>query len=320
MGLEARWRNSMRAIIQMNGSETKAPNVYLGVGRENLRGTSFFASCDPRPASLQGELGATQAFEFGTLGASAKLPAAGRLPSVTAWTALKPVPEVSLGANFKFDPRDDRRGYEVDADFAVTIRDADALIFDRPAYEILFLAKNRGESFHLSYFQHFVTRRLIRNPLEEKHVTHITNYVDVGAEVAVKDERMKFAIAGSWQMNKNNLLKMRLSQDNVQASYIFKTWANPAIVLGTNVGINFKTGKPQVGLSLTCEAAIGQAEFERAGANYEEVHVVRYGAEIAPEVNRYDLINDDAPVLKHLPPPTTIVSPTTTTTDAAPKK
>jgi hypothetical protein len=309
LGLEARWKNKMRAVIQMHGSETKAPTVYLAVGRENLKGTSFFASCDPRPNTAQADLGATHAFEYGTLGVAASILGRDRLPRVTAWTALRPLPEVSIGAHFKFDPRDDNSGYVNDADFAINIRDADALIYDRPAYEITFLAKNRGESFHLSYFQHFVTRRLVRNPIEADHVTHITNYVDAGAEVSVQQERMKFAIGGSWQINKNNLIKGRLSQDNVQASYIIKTWANPAIVLGLNGGLNFKTGKPQYGFSLTCEAALGQPEFERAGSNYEEVQVVRYGAEAAPEVNRYDLINDDSPVLMHFPPPTTIVTP-----------
>jgi hypothetical protein len=307
LGLEARWKNQMRAIISMQGSETQAPQVYIGIGRENVKATSFFASCDPRPASAQADLGITHAFEYGTLGVAASFLGKNKPPKMTAWTALRPVPEISLGAHFKMDPSEHGGGFIADADFAINIRDAEALIYDRPAYEITFVAKNRGESFHLSYFQHFVTRRLIRNPIEEKHITHITNYIDVGAEVAVEREKLKFALGGSWQVNKNNLFKARLTQDNIQGSYVFKTWANPAIIVAANSGINFKTGKPQYGISITCEAALGQPEFERAGANYEELQVVKYGAEEAPKVNRYDMINDDAPVAKHLPPPTYVV-------------
>lgn len=308
LGLEARWKNQIRAILSMEGSETTVPKVYVGLGRENLKGTSFFASCDPRPDTAQAEFGVTQAFGYGTLGAHASFLGRNGRPKLSAWTALRPLPEIAIGANLKLDPTRDG-DYEGDADFAINIRDADALIYDRPAYEITFVAKNRGSSFLLSYFQHFVMRRLVRNPLEESHVTHITNYVDVGAEVAVEKEKMKFGIAGSWQINKNNLVKARLSQDNLQGAYILKTWANPAFVFAANLGLNFHTGKPQYGLSITCEAALGQPEFERAGVNYEEVQVVKYGAEVAPEVNRYDVLNDDSPVLKHHPLQVTIIAP-----------
>lgn len=312
LALEARWRNQIRAMVVMEGSETRAPKVYFGLGRENIKGTSFFASFDPRPENAQCDFGLTQAFAYGTLGLSSTVTNKTDLPKIGGWASIRPMPEISLGANIKLDPTPDR-GYVADTDFAINVRDSEALIYDRPAYEITFVAKNRGQSYHLSYFQHFVTRRAIRNPLEDHNVTHITNYIDVGAEVSIEQEKMKFGLGGSWQVNKNNLLKGRLSQDNVQASYIFKSWANPAVVLALNSGINFRTGKPMYGLAITCEAALGQPEFERAGANYEEVQVVRYGAEVAPEVNRYDMVNDDSPVLKHYPPQVNVVVPPSST-------
>ena len=311
LALEARWRNQIRAMVSMEGSENKQPSVYFGLGRENLKGTSFFASFDPRRQVARCDFGLTHATQYGTLGVSASVNGQQDLPRLGAWAAVRPLPEVSLGANIKMEPSS--QGYTAEADFAINVRDPDAIIYDRPSYEITLIAKNRGASYHLSYFQHFVTRRRIHNPMEEDHVTHITNYVDVGAEVAVEADSMKFGIGGSWQLNKNNLIKGRLSQNGAQMSYIVKTWANPSFIMALTSGLNFQTGKPMYGISFTCEAALGQPEFDRAGANYEEVQVVRYGAELAPEVvNRYDMINDDAPVLKHFPPQVNVVRPTST--------
>lgn len=309
LALEARWKNQVRAMVSMEGSDNAQPKVYFGIGRENLKGTSFFASFDPRRTIARCDFGLTHAHPLGTLGASASINSRQDLPKLGAWAAVRPIPEISLGANFHMDPTPEGQ-YIADADFAVNIRDPNAVIYDRPAYEITLVAKNRGAAYHLSYFQHFVTRRQIRNPIEDKHVTHITNYVDVGSEVIVEQDSLKFAIGSSWQLNKNNLIKARLSQNGAQVGYVFKTWANPSFVLSLNSGLNFKTGRPMYGIGVTCEAAIGQPEFERAGVNYEEVQIVRYGAEPAPEmVNRYDMINDDAPVFKPFPPQVRVVPP-----------
>lgn len=308
LALEARWKNQIRAMVSMEGSDSKQPKVYFGLGRENLKGTSFFASFDPRRTLARCDFGLTQATQYGTLGLSATIDGHKDLPSLGAWAAVRPLPEISIGANIKMEPS--ASGYVPEADFALNIRDPHAVIYDRPAYEIALIAKNRGASYHLSYFQHFVTRRRIQNPMEEDHVTHITNYIDVGAEVAVEAESMSFGIGTSWQINKNNLVKGRLNQNGAQASYIFKTWANPSFIVALTTGLNFQTGRPMHGIAVTCEAALGQPEFDRAGINYEEVQVVRYGAELAPEmVNRYDMINDDAPVLKHFPPQMKVIVP-----------
>jgi len=315
LALESRWKNQMRAVLRMRGSESKAPEVYIGVGREDLKGTSFFVSVDPRPESVQGDFGLTQSFQYGTVGFSASILGREQLPMLAAWTALKPVPAISLGSNFKLAPSP-TGGYIPDYDLAINIRDVDALIYDRPAYDITFKSLSKGKTFGLSYFQHFVIRRKIYNPIEEKHITHITNYIDVGAEINVEQEKMEFGVGGSWQINKNNLFKARLSQDIVQATAIFKTWANPSFIFYLNGGYNFRSRTQQIGVGLTCEASLGQAEFERAGVNYEEVQVVRYGAEAAPEVHRWDMINDESPVSKHVPvaplrvPQTVVVPPT----------
>jgi hypothetical protein len=316
LALEARWRNQLRALLSIKGSETKAPEVYLGFGRENLKGLSFYATVDPRPDCVQGEAGITQAFQYGTVGLFSSFVGRDKLPLVTAWAAMRPMPAIAVGANVKLNPTPE--GFDPDVDFALNIRDPDAIIYDRPSYEISLKALSKGKTFLLSYFQHFVTRRRIYNPTEEKHVTHITNYIDVGAEVAVEKEKLEFAVGGSWQLNKNNLLKARLSHDAIQSSYVFKTWANPSFIAAFNAGYSFKKNAPQYGLSIICEASLGDAEFERAGANYEQVQVVRYGAEQAPpEFSKYDMVNDRAPVLReHLPVrteiPQTVVMPNST--------
>ena len=297
LALEARWKNQIRAVLSMKGSETKAPEVYLGVGRENLKGLSLYVAADPRPDCVQGEAGITHAFEYGTVGLFSSIIGRDKLPNATAWAAVRPVPAIAFGTNVKLTPTSP--SYEIDADFALNIRDPDALIYDRPAYEISFKALSFGKTFLLSYFQHFVTRRRIYNPTEEAHVTHITNYIDVGAEVAVEKEKLEFAVGGSWQINKNNMTKARLSHNSVQSSWVFKSWANPSFIAAVNAGYHFKKMSPQYGLSVICEASLGEPEFERAGANYEQVQVVRYSAEEAPPlVSKYDMVNDLSPVLK----------------------
>lgn len=300
LALEARFSNQFRAMVSMKGSETSQPVVYVGVGRENIKGASFYGSMDPRPETFQGELGFTQAFQYGTVGLSANWVGRDQKPQISAWTAVKPVPAIAIGANFKLEPTKEGP-YARTVDLAVNIRDPDATIYDRPAFEIAFKSLDMGKTFSLSYFQHFVIRRKIYNVMEAKNVTHITNYVDMGAEISIEKDKMNFGVGGSWQMNKNNLIKAQLAKERIQASYIFKTWGNPAFVFAFNGGFNFKHMTPQFGLAVTCEASLGQADFDRAAANYEQVELVRYGAEAAPTVNRYDMMNDDAPILKHTP-------------------
>ena len=309
MALEARWKEHIRAMVNMSGTDSSRPVVYFGLGREDIKGTSFYASIDPRRGVARCDFGATQATSYGTLGFSGSVVEKVVRPRLGAWVAVRPIAELSIGANFNLEPSD--RGYTTNTDVAVNLRDSSATIQDRPAYEMTLIAKNNASSLLLSYFQHFVTRREIMNPAEEDHITHITNYIDVGAEVEVDAKSMKFGIGGSWQLNKNNLIKGRLSHNSAQASYVFKSWAHPSLTVALTTGRNFHTSKPIYGLSITSEASLGQAEFDRASEDYEDVHVVRYGAESAPKTyKRYAWMSDDGAINQSLPLTSTAVQPT----------
>ncbi|KAL6076131.1 hypothetical protein QOT17_003039 [Balamuthia mandrillaris] len=75
-----------------------------------------------------------------------------------------------------------------------------------------------------SYFQRMATTRRILNPLEAANVTHITNYIEFGFEIDSKRERTDLRMGFSWQLNKNNLLKLKLDKETAHALYAFKVF------------------------------------------------------------------------------------------------
>uniref|UniRef100_A0A452ZZX5 Uncharacterized protein n=1 Tax=Aegilops tauschii subsp. strangulata TaxID=200361 RepID=A0A452ZZX5_AEGTS len=76
----------------------------------------------------------------------------------------------------------------------------------------------RNTQLIASFYQHLVVQRRIKNPFEDDQVVGITNYIDLGLELATGIDKSKpaesgnnslFQLGASWQANKNFLLKVK---------------------------------------------------------------------------------------------------------------
>lgn len=118
------------------------------------------------------------------------------------------------------------------------------------AYLLNFDWKNWGREYGFSYLHRLVVRRQVRNPFEEDHVKGIQNYVDLGIDVNLRKPStnsnssssnataaapapgsnarvggdgdgggapslVDIALAMSWQINKNLLLKSRVDDTDI---------------------------------------------------------------------------------------------------------
>lgn len=156
----------------------------------------------------------------------------------------------------------------------------------KPKFDLTFLIKN-FKTYHLTYFQHFVTRRKIYNQFEEKHVTHITNYFDLGFEMIADEKDIDLKIAGSYQLNKNNMMKGRIDRERVQATYVLKTWFQPSLSFAATCGFNFKNRLPEYGIGVTLQNIFG-ADYERVPSDYEVTEIRNYRSEVAPNTELID--------------------------------
>jgi len=142
------------------------------------------------------------------------------------------------------------------ADLALTIRTTNTSnVEDRPPFEITALIRQMGQSFTFSYFQHFVVRRRIYNPFEEKHVKQIVNYIDVGTIVDVQDDgHTNLSIAASWQLNKNHMIKAKVDNRRASLAYVFKSWFHPALSLSIAGKYDYATMRPSLGFILNLQS------------------------------------------------------------------
>ncbi|XP_035830414.1 uncharacterized protein LOC110944617 isoform X4 [Helianthus annuus] len=91
--------------------------------------------------------------------------------------------------------------------------------------------------FIVSFYQHVVVQRRVKNPLEDNEVVGITNYIDFGFEVQTRidDEKTSndihdstFRVAASWQANKNILVKTKAGPLGSSFCLAFKSWWKPS--------------------------------------------------------------------------------------------
>ncbi|KAJ0682092.1 hypothetical protein HanPI659440_Chr16g0643501 [Helianthus annuus] len=89
--------------------------------------------------------------------------------------------------------------------------------------------------FIVSFYQHVVVQRRVKNPLEDNEVVGITNYIDFGFELQTRidDENTSndihdstFRVAASWQANKNILTKAGPLGSSFCLA--FKSWWKPS--------------------------------------------------------------------------------------------
>ncbi len=77
------------------------------------------------------------------------------------------------------------------------------------------------------------------NPLEDKRVKYIANYLDTAVEAKTSiNGKTEFQGVLAYQPNKNVLMKTRLSSaDGVAAALVLKFWGNPSLSLAVTGGI-----------------------------------------------------------------------------------
>jgi hypothetical protein len=136
-----------------------------------------------------------------------------------------------------------------------------------PAYEIGVRLRDGGEELVTSFFNHLTIRRRVWNPLESSSVVGIHNYVTVGMELSMRRTRQpSWRLAGSWQLNKNLLLKSRLSDSAASACVAVKSWHSPSSLLALAAHYDYQSGL-QLGLSAALEN-VGSVLFGKAPIGY----------------------------------------------------
>ena len=177
-----------------------------------------------------------------------------------AWIISRLSPSVSVGLQghplqtradspYKFSVCLDKQIDNTDSSYTVTAS------IDYPSKDVM-----------LGFSQHLVTHRRIYNPLEEKHVKYIANYVDIAVEGRTKgDSNTLHDIAGgiSWQLNKNLMAKMHVSTSNgVAMTGVVRNWWVPSFLASVSLGIDTK-GKPFVGGKVQVSNWLSTVEYER---------------------------------------------------------
>lgn len=122
-------------------------------------------------------------------------------------------------------------------------------------------------------------RRKVQNPFERSDVVGIANYLDLGVEVrwqslpptssvtVVNRPPAVLDLAGSWQLNKNWLVKGSISSSGLASmSAMLRSWTTPAFTLGCSVVADLKTHGYAPGLSLVVENT-GDIVYERPSRN-----------------------------------------------------
>lgn len=127
----------------------------------------------------------------------------------------------------------------------------------------------------VSFLYHMAIMRSIRNPLESDSTVAITNYLDVGLQVATDvpssangdspPAASAASLAVAWQVNKNWLAKAKVASDSMAAAVAFKSWWHPSWVVSATASWMFATRSPKFGISFGCENH-GNIRYERSQA------------------------------------------------------
>jgi len=172
---------------------------------------------------------------------------------------------------------------------ALTLRNATAL-FDNSPQESVALSPNpdKDPHFSVSFYKHLVVPRKIFLAVDSRYKL-ISNYVDLAFEIGLNPKRftesmpantanqmlraqdipVDMRFGGSWQLNKNNLLKFKVDQNSFSSSYTFKSWWKPRFSLSTCWSYNWKTQSPSVGWWIVLDTA-DNLEHEVANATFRD--------------------------------------------------
>ena len=96
----------------------------------------------------------------------------------------------------------------------------------------------------------------------------VHNYVDLGLELSMrKTAPPSWRVAAAWQLNKNLLVKARLSDTTASTAVALKSWHSPNTTLSAAAHYHY-AGQLNVGLTFALEN-VGAVLFGRAPVQYQ---------------------------------------------------
>ncbi|KAH7850920.1 hypothetical protein Vadar_004640 [Vaccinium darrowii] len=134
----------------------------------------------------------------------------------------------------------------------------------------------RSSQFIASFYQHVVVQRRVKNPLEEKEVVGITNYIDFGFELQTRFDDSKtsspnadssFQVAASWQANKNFLVKGKAGPLSSSIALAFKSWWKPSFTFNVSATRDRTVGNTSFGFGIRVDN-LREASYQRADPNF----------------------------------------------------
>ena len=155
----------------------------------------------------------------------------------------------------------------------------------------------------LSVWQHLAVCRRVYNALEDRKVKGIVNLLDVGLRFSTplhSHQPPAFELGGSWQLNKNVLLKALIGSQVQSASLVLKSWWRPSVTAALSASLRAGEERRGVryGLWLSMEN-VGVPRFESGAWEGTAVAATRRYA--APKT-QLAAIARERPLVSELPP------------------
>jgi hypothetical protein len=128
--------------------------------------------------------------------------------------------------------------------------------------------RENGRQLVTGYHHQLVVRRRVQNPLEKDNIAGIVNYIDLGIEMKhEKAVEPEVRMATSWQINKNCLVKGRVSQKEISVATAFKTWWDPSGTIALSAHHSFNPSSTRFGLSVSLDN-LGHVLFGKPSTTY----------------------------------------------------
>ena len=99
----------------------------------------------------------------------------------------------------------------------------------------------------------------------------VVHNCDIGMELAMRRaQQPAWRLAAAWQLNKNTLLKCRVSDTEIAAAVALKSWHTPNTTASAAVHYDYKGSGVRVGVSMAVDN-VGSVLFGRAPVGYKRV-------------------------------------------------
>lgn len=152
-------------------------------------------------------------------------------------------------------------------------------ISQAPLYELSLAYDGSSKEVVAGFLYNQVLRRRVYNILEDNRVKGIFNYLDLGVELRrplianvqqANGAPASFALAASWQLNRNWMMKGRVGTNDVSASLVFKNWWSTAFTGCVTGSFDRRTYTSGVGFYISAERG-GALDYQKAVQGNETV-------------------------------------------------